>query len=156
MKSLPDTGTHVEQLDVLVGEWVFEATVDGQLTAQGRTQFAWLGVNGFLIQRTEADPPGPDTPQAWIDNSPFPTASIYGYDDFSGGFTMLYSDARGVSRVYAMSLVDGEWKLWGQAGPEFHQRFAGRIDGDTIAGRYLRSTDGSDWETDFDIRFRRM
>lgn len=39
--------------------------------------------------------------------------SVFGLDEYSGTFSMLYADARGVSRVYSSTLVAGEWTIWG-------------------------------------------
>jgi hypothetical protein len=51
-------------------------------------------------------------------------------------FYMLYADARGVFRVYRMSLSDGVWKI-GRDAPGFFQRFTGTFsaDGNTITAR---------------------
>jgi len=47
------------------------------------------------------------------------------------------------------------WKIWGQSGPEFHQRFDGAFDdgGKTITGRWEGSRDGSNWTPDFDVTY---
>ena len=60
---------------------------------------------------------------------------LIGCDDGSSLFTVLYSDARGVSRVYSMSLADGLWRLW-RDDPGFSQRFEADIvwNGDSISG----------------------
>ena len=92
----------------------------------------------------------------WIENSPFPLSTVYGIDDPSGTFSMLYADVRGVHRVYEMSVDGDTWTITGQAGPEFFQRFKATFeDADTFTGRWERSTDGSTWETDFDIAYTR-
>jgi hypothetical protein len=53
-----------------------------------------------------------------------------------GTFYQLYSDDRGVCRVYGMSIDDGEWKLWREGDP-FPQRFTATFedDGRKIVGR---------------------
>ncbi|TMK78683.1 MAG: hypothetical protein E6G45_05835 [Actinobacteria bacterium] len=70
---------------------------------------------------------------------------------------MLYADARGVSRVYEMSLSDGVWEIWRDA-PGFCQRFTGTFsdDGRAIAGYWDRSRDGSSWERDFDLTYTKV
>ena len=70
---------------------------------------------------------------------------------------MLYADARGVFRIYRMSLDDDSWRLW-RAAPDFHQRFTGafRDDGQTVVGRWESSPDGSAWEPDFDMTYRKV
>ena len=55
---------------MLVGEWRFEALVDGEVTASGRTRFEWMPDAPFLVQHAEADPPPPGTPREWTENSP--------------------------------------------------------------------------------------
>ncbi len=85
-----------------------------------------------------------------------PVTSVIGLDDASGHFTMLYADARGVHRVYRMRLDDDTWRVWRDE-PGFFQRFTGSFadGGRTIDGRWERSTDGSAWELDFEMRYWR-
>ena len=63
--------------------------------------------------------------------------SIMGCDAANGTYFQLYSDERGVCRVYEMSIGDGDWKLWREGEP-FAQRFSATIsdDGNTITGRW--------------------
>lgn len=70
---------------------------------------------------------------------------------------MMYADARGIHRVYRMSLDGGVRKIWGQPGPEFHQRFTGTFsaDGNTITAFWEKSRDGIRWERDFDLTYLR-
>ena len=70
--------------------------------------------------------------------------SIIGCDAANGTYYQLYSDDRGVCRVYEMSIGDSEWKLWREGEP-FTQRFTGRFedDGRTIAGRWELAEDGT-------------
>ena len=51
----------------------------------------------------------------------------------------------------------GEWRLWREGAP-FPQRFTGRFedDGDTIVGRWEKAEDGTSYETDFDLIYRRV
>ena len=145
----------LERLDALVGEWEMQATVEGRRVAGGRTKFRWLDDAAFLVQRADGEPPSEDTPPEWIANSPFPVTTVIGADDASGRFCCAYADGRDVHRVYEMTLSDGVWRIWGQAGPEFHQRFEGAIsdDGKTIAARWEKSRDGSNWELDFELTY---
>jgi len=82
--------------------------------------------------------------------------SIIGCDAANGTYYQLYSDERGVCRVYEMSIDEAEWKLWRDGDP-FSQRFTGRFenDGDTIVGRWELAEDGTNFETDFDLIYRR-
>jgi hypothetical protein len=64
---------------------------------------------------------------------------------------------RVVCRVYEMGIGDGEWRLWRAAEP-FPQRFTGRLedDGNTIIGRWEKDEDGENYETDFDLIYRKV
>ena len=85
-----------------------------------------------------------------------PVTSILGWDDTTGELAMLYSDARGVFRIYRMSLTDEAWTVWRDASG-FFQRFVGRLEdeGATITGRWESSPEGSDWTPDFDLVYRK-
>jgi hypothetical protein len=77
----------------------------------------------------------------------------------SGWFLEQYSDGdgRGVLRIYRMSVADGVWRMWRDA-PGFNQRFSGRIsdDGQTIEAAWEFSRDGTGWQKDFDVTYRRQ
>ena len=49
-----------------------------------------------------------------------------GLDDATEEFTMLYTDARGVHRVYKMTFADNVWTIWRDA-TGFNQRFTGTV-----------------------------
>ena len=53
-------------------------------------------------------------------------------------------------------MTDDEWRL-DRAALDFHQRFVGafRDDGRTIEGRWEWSPDGTAWELDFSITYRK-
>lgn len=151
-----DKASHeMSSLAPLVGEWDFTSSVDGKPTGRGRTTFEPIEGGAFLRQ-TADDEPAADAPPEWAANSPMPITAIIGLDDTTGTLVMLYSDARGVRRIYHMSLTDGVLKLWRDA-PEFHQRFTGRFapDGGSITGRWEMSTDGSEWDVDFEMTYTR-
>jgi hypothetical protein len=148
----------MRRLDALVGEWEMQVSVHGQpLQGRGRTTFEWLEGGAFLVQHADAEPAQPGTPAELVANSPFPLAAIIGLDDSTERFSMLYADARGVARVYQMSLSDGVWKVWREA-PGFSQRFTGTFgdDGKTITGRWELSRDGSNWEPDIDMTYTKI
>ena len=145
----------LEQLDALVGEWEIETTINGQTLRGAQTTFDWLEDGAFLGQHEEIG----DTsmvPDEVIENLPFPIVAIIGLDDSNEQFSMLYADARGVFRVYQMSLTNGVWKIWRDA-PGFSQRFTGTFsdDGDTINGYWELSDDGTEWEHDLDLTYLR-
>jgi hypothetical protein len=82
---------------------------------------------------------------------------IIGRDDADPDYHVLYSDARGISRVYRMSLHDGTWRMW-RDNPEFSQRFEAEVgDGQAVIdGRWEKSQDaGVTWEHDFNVRYRK-
>ena len=68
----------------------------------------------------------------------------------------MYSDDRGVCRVYQISIGHGEWRLW-RDGEPFSQRFTATFsdDGNTITGRSEAAEDGTSFTTDFDLVYRR-
>jgi hypothetical protein len=82
-------------------------------------------------------------------NSPFAVTTIVGLDDSAGAYSVLYADARGVFRVYQMSLTGGVWKMWREA-PGFRQRFVS-----TFSGYWEKSEDGANSEHDFDLSYTR-
>ena len=93
----------------------------------------------------------------WVPDS----IAIIGSDG-EGAFTQHYFDPRGIVRVYAMTFSDGVWNLLRDLPDftplEFSQRFTGgsRAAGDSISGRWEISDDGSAWEHDFDLTYRRV
>src|SRR2546423_12033504 len=135
------------RLDALVGRWTVQPKVDGVSPAW--TEFSWQDDGLFLRQVADADPMPSTAPDAWRENAPFPTTAVIGLDDAEDEFTMLYADARGVHRVYRMTLVDGDWTIWRYA-PGFDQRFTGTFsaDGDTIEAHWETSLDGVTWNLD--------
>ncbi|MGJ6966934.1 hypothetical protein ACSDR0_33965 [Streptosporangium sp. G11] len=143
------------RLDALAGRWTVRPKVEGVGTAW--TEFAWQEGGAFLRQDSGTDPIPDTTPNPWRDNAPFPTTAVIGLDDATGEFTMLYADARGVHRVYRMTLADGLWTVWRDA-PGFGQRFIGTLsaDGDTVDGRWEMSTDGVTWSLDFELTYTRV
>ena len=135
-------------LDPLVGEWVLEAIPPGgePWPGGGRSRFEWHDSGRHLIQRTTVElPEAPDN------------ISIIGCDAANGTYFQLYSDERGVCRVYEMSIGDGEWRLW-RDGEPFSQRFTARFsdDGNTISGRWEIAEDAGTFRPDFDLVYRRV
>lgn len=82
---------------------------------------------------------------------------LIGRDDTSEPYTVLYSDARGVSRVYAMTLDDRTWRIW-RDDPEFAQRFEAVVSAerDLISGRWEKRVGLGSWEHDFAVTYRRL
>jgi hypothetical protein len=136
----------LQLLEPLIGEWTLEAGwPDGRpWPGGGRASFAWHPSGAHLIEHMALDLP--EAPAS---------VSIIGCDAANGTYTQLYSDERGVCRVYDMSIDNLEWKLWREGEP-FSQRFTGTFgdNGNTITGRWERS-EGGTFVTDFHLIFRR-
>lgn len=143
----PTAAAALARLQPLVGRWSLTATPPGGEPWPGEAwaTFDWHESGTFLVERSAAD-----LPQA-------PSVlSVIGCDAANGTYHKLYSDDRGVCRVYEMSIDGGEWRLWRDGRP-FSQRFVGRFEdgGDTIVGRWEKAEDGADYVTDFDLVYRR-
>ena len=114
---------------------------------EARASFEWLeaSANRLLVERSTIEMP--EAPNG---------VCMIGCDAANGTYYQLYTDDRGVCRIYEMSIGEGEWKLW-RDGEPFSQRFTATIsgDGNTIEGRWEAAKDGKSWETDFDLVFRR-
>jgi hypothetical protein len=138
----------LKRLARLTGTWRTEISLktDPPIEVRGETEISWLPHGPFLMMSGSVD--HPDFPNGMM---------IVGADDSSGRYTMLYFDSRGVARIYEMSLSDEVWQLTRDA-PDFPQRYTGRFSdgGDTITGCWEKSSDGSTWETDFDVTYRRV
>jgi hypothetical protein len=137
----------------LLGAWDFEPLVDGRPAGGGRATFEWIEDGAFLLQRSDAEWTDP----GWAANAPKSHRAVLGWDDSTDEIVQLYSDSRGVFRIYRGTLTDDTWTLE-RAAPEFHQRFIGefRDGGKKIDGRWESSPDGSAWELDFPITYGRV
>jgi hypothetical protein len=147
----------LSQLNALVGEWEMQVlSLDGDALSRGRTVFEWLEGGAFLIQHANAEALS-TVSEGWAAASPFPVTTIIGLDDSAERFSMLYADARGVFRVYQMTLGAGVWTLRRDA-PGFFQRFSGKFSDadDTISGRWDSSNNGENWEPDFELTYTRV
>lgn len=138
----------LEQLQPLVGQWTVEAVFPEMPPSEerGHTIFQWGPGEAFLVQRWE-------TP---IDAAPDGVA-ILALDEDSGGLVQHYFDSRGVVRQYGTSVESGVWSLRKLSGG-FAQRFRGELsaDGDTIEGAWEKADDGSTWELDFILIYRKV
>ena len=128
----------LRELEPLVGEWTLEAIPPGgePWPGEARATVEWHDSGANLVERSTVDMP--EAPNG---------ISIMGCDAANGTYYQLYSDDRGVCRVYEMSIGDGEWRLWREGAP-FSQRFTGRFedDGDKIVGRWELADDGTNYE----------
>ena len=144
----PTADEALRKLERLVGEWRLEAIgADGKpWPGEARATFEWHPSGAHLVERSTADlPQAPDS------------VSIIGCDAATGTYVQLYSDERGVCRVYEMSIDDRVWKLWREAAP-FAQRFTGVFsdDGNTITGFWEMAEDLVNYQKDFDLIYRRV
>jgi hypothetical protein len=139
----------MKQLEPFVGEWRLEAAFPDAPT--GRVTFEWLPGERFLVERWEV--PVPEAPDG---------IAMIGANAQGDGYLQHYFDSRGVARVYQMSFEDRDWKLWRDVADfsplDFKQRFIGTLSGDgaTITGRWEICHDGSTWEHDFELTYRRV
>ena len=143
--------TALESLDVFVGEWSMTASFEpGAADApRARTTFDWLPGKRFLVQRWEVE--HPDAPDG---------IAVIGFDADAASLVQHYFDSRGVARKYAMTFADRVWTLERHASSaeDFSQRFIGTFtdDDNTINGRWDISTDGSNWNPDFNLIYTRV
>jgi hypothetical protein len=83
--------------------------------------------------------------------------------DEGDGYIQHYFDSRGIARVYAMTFEAGQWTLERHT-PDFsglpfpHQRWQGKLspDGASIHGRWEQSSDGKEWNLDFELVYERL
>ena len=143
-------------LDRLVGTWDILTLWQGQSLRGAWARVEWIEDGAFLRLHSDAEP-GSELLRAWGEHAPFPITVIIGADDPSGTFGYQYADGRSVHRVYGMSIDEREWRTWGVAGPEFHQRSVGVFseDGNRIDVRIEQSPDGETWELDFESTYVR-
>jgi hypothetical protein len=141
------------QLAALAGEWEIEAThqaLPGDII-YGRATFEWLEGDFILIWHTHYD--HPDIPDSIAIMSCDDTGDLR---NPSGGCALHYFDQRGITRLYNLSAEVGVWRFWRDA-PGFSQRFVGTFspDGRTIDGVVELCRDGSTWERDLRITYKR-
>lgn len=140
----------LKALEFLVGDWTMElsnASFLSQPTDKvgSPVSFEWVQDGAFLAMRMG-------------DKSSTPAALwLIHRDESVPGYTVLYYDARWVSRVYAMSFADNTWKIWRES-PGFWQRFTGAVSPDRkmISASWEKSPDGTTWEHDFDVTYTKV
>jgi hypothetical protein len=141
----------LKELEILVGDWNMELSnasflPSSSATMTGHVSVEWVESGAFLVMHMGNKPP--NTPDAiWLISR----------DASTPNYTVLYYDARKVSRVYAMSFSEGTWKMWRNS-PDFSQRFEGKVrdDGNTITAYWEKSSNGSTWEHDFDVTYTKV
>jgi hypothetical protein len=143
----PQPTRSMKEFEVLIGEWTMVGT-HPQLpsTLHGTSTFEWLREGALLVWHFN-----------WEAGNGIPNAySIIGHDDAIEACSMLYTDERGVGRIYQMTLEGGVWKQWRDSA-DFAQRMTGTFSDDgntiTVQGEMLR--DGSNWEPDLSLTYTR-
>ncbi len=147
----------LERLAPFIGRWRVQASFAAASPAETKaddrsasTTFEWALGGRFLMQHAIAPDPAPNS------------LAIISVDADRETYVQHYFDSRGVVRVYAMTFTDGVWTLLRESPDfsplDFSQRFTGTFthDGDSIAGRWETSRDGSPWERDFDLSYFRI
>ena len=138
----------LEGWDRFIGSWETEGAhplLPGE-AIRGTSTFEWLAGRRFVMWRTQYE--HPRIPDA---------ITIIGVTE--GQLSMHYFDERGVYRVYAATLDQGTWRYRRDASaPDFSQRFTGTFsdDANTITVRGELSKDGSTWEDDLALDYRRV
>lgn len=142
----------VGRLDRFVGGWEMEVAFPGAAPMGGaRTTFELMTGGRLLVQRWEI--PIPEAPDG---------LAVYGYDELQGVLLQHYFDARGVVRVYEMTLENGVWTLERTKEDfsplDFSQRFTGTFSEDEtrIEGTWEIAHDHATYERDFDITYRKI
>ena len=132
----------------LIGEWKTIGThpylPDSIL--HGRSSFEWIQGGAFILWRSK------------MDEKKFPEGiAIFGSDDATGEFFVLYFDDRNVSRKYNVSFDGDVIKLWRTA-PNFSQRFTWTFadDNNSIIQKGEMCKDGSTWEKDLELTYMRV
>jgi hypothetical protein len=129
-----------------VGDWAVEATWPDGERWPGTATFAWHESGRHLLHRGTLDhPEAPDN------------VSVIGCDAANGTYSYLYSDERGVCRIFELTVGDGEWRFE-RAGEPFAQRFTWTLgpNGDTITAHLEMADDAGDYHPDFDMVYRRI
>jgi hypothetical protein len=133
-------------LDVLVGDWSLTLTDSWFLESReveqhGRATGRWLG-DSFIELDTE------------MEGEPL-WHFVFGGSDANEELVGLYHDPRPMSRLFRVTVAEGEWMLL-REDPDFHQRFVATLTPNRIEGRWDASDDGgASWRKDFDLIFER-
>lgn len=100
----------------------------------------------FLVMHSEIDEP--EIPSG---------IAIFGSDNATGEYFMLYFDERNVSRKYDVSLNNNILKWWRNT-PEFSQQFTWTFaeDGNSIISKGKLSKNNAAWEDDLELTFTRV
>ena len=140
----------MRRLEPMVGEWDVTLThawfLDSLDTeVRGTATVEWYADAFLLLRGSFPTRSGEQGGSAW--------AMAFSHNDPHDAFVALYSDDRGVSRVFGMTFARGEWTLL-REDPDFHQRIVMRLGEDRIDMRADASEDaGATWRKDLDYIF---
>jgi hypothetical protein len=140
----PESSSPLASAAALLGVWTMESPQFPEF--RGRATIEWMEDGAYLAVRDD------------VEEGDFPSGVwIVGADDSLDDCVSLYSDSRGVRRTYQMSVDAGVWKIWRSA-PEFSQRFTGQVADDrkTINAKWEMLQGNSNWETDFELIYRKI
>jgi hypothetical protein len=139
------------ELALLVGDWDMALSgasflPDPEQVIHGYLGCSWIEGGAALAMHQGGEPSTPPT-ATWI----------IGRDEASPDYSAFYSDDRGVSRIYVLSLMANEWRLW-RDNASFSQRFQARVseDRNSIVGHWEKASDGQEWEHDFNVTYSRL
>ena len=126
-------------------------------TGHGHATYEWASGGGFLVQRVDLLVDRSLVPQDAAPDS----VAVIGPAAHGEAYLQHYFDARGVARVYQMTLDAETWTLTRTTADftplGFSQRYTSTIskDGQTITGYWESSPNDGDWQKDFDLIYRR-
>ena len=141
----PTAEEALKRLEPLIGEWKLEAIGPGgePWPGEARARIEWHDSGAHLVQRSTVEmPEAPDT------------VSIMGCDAANGTYYQLYSDDRGVCRIYEMSIDEHEWKLWREGSPSPSASPAGSRTTARRSRALGEGRDGTNYKTDFELFYR--
>ncbi len=138
----------LKPFSVMIGEWETKGLhpyLPGK-SLSGRAVFEWIEGGAFLLWRSEMREPE------------FPNGvAIFGSDDATGEFFMLYFDERKISRKYDVS-VEHNIVRWQRNSSDFSQRMVLTIagDGNTMVSKGEMSKNAGSWEPDLELNYSRV
>ena len=142
---IPNPALH--EFSALVGEWTTTGThphLPGTIF-HGRTSFQWHEGGAFMVMHSEIDEPG------------IPSGiAIFGSDNETRKYFMIYFDERGISRKYDVTMNDNILE-WQRVDTKISQLFTIAIGGDghKMTGKGEMSRDGKPWEPDLNLTYTR-
>ena len=147
---MPANNGPIEPLNALVGDWTYEMThqaLPGTML-RGVSTVELLDGGRFVVQRERVDHP----------EFPGSSLAVIGGED---ELRMHYFDSRGVARILELSIDGPVWTFVRDkpdfSSLDFHQRLTWTVseDGRSIVGLGEISRDGTRWENDVHITYRR-